>query len=135
MSVYSAVDPDKVIHLYFYSCSDPQDPDVEAWASGYSGHFELILPDTWERQRQSVDRTPRKGDGNRKRGPKHSPILPSPAKDDNSGGGALSTEQRQRIAKNKKRAEVSVVHACPPRCRRRCNMCRLCSTVWVLPLV
>ena len=104
-STFSADGAVSAIHLYFYNYFRPDDTNVTAWASSLCGHFELLLPpgEGWP---EGDVRTPRKGNGNIKRGAKGSPLQPSPPKRETPEEMLLKEEQQKRAARNKKRAEV-----------------------------
>eukprot|EP00904_Undaria_pinnatifida_P001711 jgi/Undpi1/11540/HiC_scaffold_30.g13837.m1 len=102
-TIYSHRASVKTIHLYFYNSANPSDTRVHDWAATYSGHFELLLPGGGLASANDVGVTPRKGEGNRKRGAKTSPLPHSPATD--TSGANLPTHERQRFLRNNRRAE------------------------------
>ena len=104
-SIYSAAGAVSAIHLYFYNYARPDDTNFTAWASSLYGHFELLLP-SGEGWPEGDVITPRKGNGNRKRGAKGSPLQPSPPKRETPEEMLLKEEQRKRAVRNNERAEV-----------------------------
>ena len=98
-STYSAAGAVSAIYLYFYDCARPDGTNVNVWASSFYGHFELLLPpgEGWP---DGDITTPRKGNENRKRGAKGSPLQPSPPKRETPEEMLLKEEQLKRVARN-----------------------------------